>query len=76
WRTRCYWAACEAEAAPLAFDSFVLALNERYRATRVLSGEVSAATADGVLTLTQRSRVIDFMGVKRPVAARKGAASD
>ena len=76
WRTRCYWAACEAEAAPLAFDSFVLALNERYRATRVLSGEVSAATADGVLTLTQRSRVIDFMGVKRPLAAAQPSQAD
>ena len=76
WRTRYYWTGRRTEAAPLAFDSFVLALNERYRSTRVLDGAVTAQEANGVLTLTQRSRVIDFMGVKRPVAAGKGAASD
>lgn len=67
WRTRYYWAQRETETAPLAFDSFVLKLNDAYRSTRVLSGEVTAKTENGVLTLTQRSRVIDFIGVKRPL---------
>ncbi len=67
WRTRYYWAPRAAGDVPLAFDSFVLSLSDAYRNTRLVSGNVTAETADGLCTLTQRSRVIDYMGVKRPI---------
>lgn len=67
WRTRYYWTKEQSDCAPLALDSFVLSLGESYRRTRVLSGTVTAETKDGICTLTQRSRVIDFIGVQRSI---------
>ena len=67
WRTRYYWREDEAESVPLAFDSFLLSLDDAYRSTRVLEGSVSIETVNGICTLTQRSRVIDFIGVKRAI---------
>lgn len=67
-RTRYYWTKQTTDTAALAVDTFVQSLSEAYRNTRVLSGEVKAEMQNGVCTLTQRSRVIDFMGTRRPIA--------
>ena len=66
-RTRVYWTARTADGLPLLFDMFVHACDEAYCRTRVLSGDVTVYTSDRICNIQQRSRVIDFMGVPRPL---------
>ena len=66
-RTRLYWAPRQTAALPLVFDTFVAACDDAYRNTNVLSGTVAVSRQNGSYTLTQRSRVIDYMGVQRPL---------
>ena len=66
-RTRIYWTKQQVQSLPLLFDSFVQSCNKAYASTRVLSGEVTVNTQKDRCLLKQRSRVIDFMGQKRPL---------
>lgn len=66
-KTRVYWQPRQTDLVPLHFDAFVCALNDAYLQTLLLSGEVRVQTDDDAIRLTQQSRVIDFMGVPRPI---------
>ena len=69
-RTRIYWSKQLVQSMPLLFDSFVQSCNKAYANTRVLSGEVSVNTQADRCLLKQQSRVIDFMGQKRPLQTK------
>ena len=66
-KTRVYWQTRQADLVPVLFDSFVCALNDAYLRTLLLSGEVRVQTDNDTCRLTQQSRLIDFMGVPRPI---------
>ena len=70
-RTRIYWTPQTADGTALLFDAFVSSCNKAFRRTRVLSGEVTVATKNDRCTVSQHSRVIDFMGVSRPLQAKE-----
>ena len=66
-KTRVYWQTRQTDLVPVLFDSFVCALNDAYLRTLLLSGEVRVQTDNDTCRLTQQSRLIDFMGVPRPI---------
>ena len=70
-KTRVYWAAQSAGCAPLLFDSFLLSLNDAYQNSLLLSGDVSVQSEGAFCRVTQRSRLIDYMGVQRPLSAKE-----
>ena len=71
-RTRYYWETRPAGLAPLLFDSFVLSLNDAYLRSLLLSGDVRVESDGELCRVTQRSRLIDFMGVRRPLQQKDG----
>lgn len=69
-KTRVYWQTRQTDLTPLLYDSFVCALNDAYLRSRLLSGDVRVETENDVCRVTQRSQLIDFMGVKRPLQTK------
>ena len=70
-KTRVYWTKQPVDGTILLFDTFVRACADAYRNTRVLSGEVTVSADGGICTVTQQSRVIDFMGVSRVLQSKE-----
>ncbi len=66
-KTRVYWTTQSADCVPLLFDTFVLSQNDAYRSSLLLAGDVSLQNEGDLCRVTQRSRLISFMGVQRPL---------